>query len=200
MCGTLTQNAIKAFQKAEGIGEDGVYGGQSFAKAKIYMTKVSALLTEMKELSWAYGTPKSKYDYKTGAPTEACKVAMKKQGYGTKAKMSDCGNYVNTLVRESGVDPKFTSLHAVKKPFPKKESAFDIVHDGEKIPSGFLKPADIMRFKKDDGSQHAMFYYGNGRVCDAGHYNRFGNIRADEKRYARSNVKKSTIQVLRVKE
>ena len=125
---------------------------------------------------------------------------MKKLGYRTKAKMSDCGNFVNTIVRGSGVDKKFTSLRAVKKAFPKKEDKFNIVLDGGPIPSGFLKPADQIRFKKTGNDQHAMFYYGDGKVCDAGHYDRFGNIRKDEKRYNRDNVKKNTIQVLRVKE
>ena len=125
---------------------------------------------------------------------------MKKYGYDTKAKMSDCGNFVNSVVRESKVDTKFTSLHAVKTPFPTKEDKFDIVWSGKPIPSGFLKAGDAIRYKKTNDSQHAMFYYGDGKVCDAGHYDRFGNIRADEKRHARSNVKTSTIQVLRVKE
>jgi hypothetical protein len=154
----------------------------------------------MDKLAWKYGTAKSKYAYKTGAPTSACKTAMSKHGYKSKAKWSDCGNFVNTVVREAGIDPKFTSLHGVKKAFPKSEAKFNIVFSGKAIPSGVLKAGDIIRYKKTGNDQHAMFYYGNGRVCDAGHYNRFGNIRADEKRYSKSNVKKSTIQVLRVKE
>lgn len=157
------------------------------------------LVAKMKELAWAYGTAKSKYEYKTGAPTSACSAAMKKYGYSTKSKMSDCGNFVNTVVRSSGVDANFTSLHAVKTPFPKSEAKFNIVHSGKAIPSGLLKAGDIIRYKKTSGGQHAMFYFGDGKVCDAGLHNRFGNIRKDEKRYAGSKVKKSTIQVLRVK-
>ena len=198
--GSLTEDAVKIFQKSEGITDDGIYGSQSFVKAYAYASNACKLLVEMKELSWAYGTAKSKYAYDSGSPTSICKTIMKKYGYDTKAKMSDCGNFVNSVVRESKVDTKFTSLHAVKTPFPTKEDKFDIVLSGKSIPSGFLKPADIIRYKKTNDSQHAMAYYGDGKVCDAGHYDRFGNIRADEKRYARSNVKTSTIQVLRVKE
>lgn len=157
------------------------------------------LVAKMKELAWAYGTAKSKYEYKTGAPTSACSTAMKTYGYSTKSKMSDCGNFVNTVVRSSGVDTSFTSLHAVKTPFSKSEAKFNIVHSGKAIPSGLLKAGDIIRYKKTSGGQHAMFYFGDGKVCDAGLHNRFGNIRKDEKRYAGSKVKKSTIQVLRVK-
>ena len=198
--GDLTDAAVKAFQESEGIKLDGVYGSASLAKAQQYASNASKLLTEMKRLAWPNGTAKSKYDYKTGSPIAACKAAMQKLGYKTKAKMSDCGNFINTIVRGSGVDTKFTSLHAVKKAFPKTEDKFDIVLDGKPIPEGFLKPADLIRYKKINNSQHAMAYYGDGKVCDAGHYDRFGNIRKDEKRYAYSNVITSTIQVLRVKE
>ena len=208
--GANTQSALKKFQKAEGLKVDGVYGKQSQARAKTYkaapnttptVTGANAqkLVAEMQKLAWAYGTEKEKYAYKTGAPKEECKTAMEKYGYKTKAQFSDCGDFVNTVVRESGVDPKFTSLHAVKKAFPKTEDKFDIVLSGEAIPDEFLKPGDIIRYKKTNNDQHAMFYFGDNKVCDAGHYNRFGNIRKDEKRYAGSKVKESTIQVLRAK-
>ena len=209
--GVKTETALKTFQKTEGLKVDGIYGKASQAKAKTYKasspaptptvgTNAQKLVAQMDRLAWKYGTAKSKYAYKTGAPTSACKTAMKKYGYDKKAEWSDCGDFVNTVVRESGIDKSFTSLHGVKKSFPKTEKAFNIVHSGKAIPSGLLRAGDIIRYKKTGDDQHAMFYYGNGRVCDAGHYNRFGNIRADEKRYSKSNVKKSTIQVLRVKE
>ena len=198
--GALTDAAVKVFQKTEGLTDDGIYGSKSQAKANTYGTNVSKLLSKMAELAWEPGSAKSKYAYDTGAPKEACKTAMKKYGYKTKAQWSDCGDFVNTVVRESTVDTSFTSLHAVKTPFPTKEDKFDIVWSGKPIPDGFLEAGDSIRYKKTNDSQHAMFYFGDGKVCDAGHYNRFGNIRADEKRYAYSNVKTSTIQVLRVKE
>lgn len=209
--GVKTETALKTFQKTEGLKIDGIYGKASQAKAKTYKastpapspsvgTNAQKLIAQMDKLAWKYGTAKSKYAYKTGAPTSACKTAMKKYGYDKKAEWSDCGDFVNTVVREAGVDKGFTSLHGVKKAFPKTEKAFNIIYSGKAIPSGLLQAGDIIRYKKTNNDQHAMFYYGNGRVCDAGHYNRFGNIRADEKRYSKSNVKKSTIQVLRAKE
>lgn len=163
-------------------------------------SKASKLIAEMDKLAWKYGTPKKNYSYKKGRPRNACKDAMKKYGYDTKPEMSDCGNFVNTVVRKSGVDRHFTSLHAVKTPFPKHEDKFKIVISGRVPKVKELKAGDIIRYKKKGGhDQHAMFYYGHNRVCDAGHYNRFGNIRKNDFRYKRSNVKKSTIQVLRVK-
>lgn len=158
------------------------------------------LLAKAKELAWAYGTPEKKYKYKTGKPKDVCKKALKKYGWAdSKAEMSDCGNFVSTIVRESGIDKSFKALHGTKTPFPKTEKAFNIVHKGA-IPNGFLKAGDIIRYKKKNGHQHAMMYFGTGKVCEASHHTFFGVIRKDGKRYADgSKVKKDTIQVLRVK-
>lgn len=163
-------------------------------------SKTDKLLAKAKELAWAYGTPEKKYKYKTGAPKAVCKKAMKKYGWAdNKGELSDCGNFVSTIVRESGIDKSFKALHGRKTPFPKTEKAFKIVHKGA-IPKGFLKAGDIIRYKKKNGNQHAMMYYSEGKVCEASHYNVFGVIRKDTKRYADgSKVKKETIQVLRVK-
>jgi len=158
------------------------------------------LIAEMDKLAWKYGTPRKNWSYKKGRPRNACKEAMKKYGYDTRPEMSDCGNFVNTVVRKSGVDRHFTSLHAVKTPFQKHEDKFKIVISGRVPKVKELKAGDIIRYKKKGGhDQHAMFYYGHNRVCDAGHYNRFGNIRKNDFRYKRKNVRKDTIQVLRAK-
>ena len=170
------------------------------AKKPAKVTNQQKLLAKMDELAWPYGTPKEKYDFKKGAPRSSCKKAMAKYGWAdSRAEISDCGNFVSTGVRESGVSKTFKALHGVKTPFPKTEDGFDTVLSGKKVPDGFLKPADIIRYKKLNGKQHAMFYYGPGKVCEASHKNIFGVIRKDTKRY-NTQSKKSTIQVLRVKE
>lgn len=165
-------------------------------------TKQQMLLAKMKELAWAYGTAKKKYAYKTGAPKAVCKKAMKKYGWAdNKAEMSDCGNFVSTVVRESGVDKSFKALHGTKTPFPKTEKKFKIVLKGKKVPKDFLKAGDIIRYKKKNGNQHTQFYFGSGKVCEASHHNRFGAIVKDEKKYNNSKIAKiSTVQVLRAKE
>lgn len=164
------------------------------------VTNAEKLLAKAKELAWAYETPEKKYRYKTGSPKAVCKKAMKRYGWAdSKAELSDCGNFVSTIVRESGIDKSFKALHGTKTPFPKTEKAFKIVHTGA-IPKGFLKAGDIIRYKKKNGHQHAMMYYASGKVCEASHHTFFGVIRKDTKRYADgSKVKKDTIQVLRVK-
>ena len=215
--GNHTTQATKSFQKNEHLTVDGVVGAKTLARAKTYLkktapakptakvvapkaTKQQKLIAKMDELAWAYGTPAKKYSYKTGAPKAVCKKAMKKYGWAdNKAEMSDCGNFVSTVVREAGIDKSFKALHGVKTPFPKSEKAFKIIHSGKDVPGGLLKPGDIVRYKKTNGKQHALFYYGNGKVCEASHHNIFGAIRKDTKRYD-SQAKKSTIQVLRAKE
>lgn len=169
--------------------------------SKASTSNADKLLAKAKELAWAYGTPEKKYKYKTGKPKDVCKKALKKYGWAdSKAEMSDCGDNVSAIVRESGIDKSFKALHGTKTPFPKTEKAFKIVHTGA-IPKGFLKAGDIIRYKKKNGHQHAMIYYGNGKVCEASHHTFFLVIRKDGKRYDDgSKVKKNTIQVLRVKE
>lgn len=210
--GANTAKALKAWQKVEKLTVDGVYGKKSYARALTYKAKPKPkpapakttnqqkLLAKMKELAWAYGTPAKKYSYKSGAPKAKCKAAMKKYGWASnKAELSDCGNFVSTVVRQSGVNKTFKALHGIKTPFPKTEKGFDTVLKGKKIPAGFLKPGDIIRYKKTNGKQHAMMYYGGGKVCEASHKNRFGAIVKDTKRY-NTQSKPKTIQVLRAKE
>ena len=215
--GDKTARSTKIFQKTEGLLVDGEAGANTFAKARTYLqpstpkpapkpvtkpaTSQQKLISKMKELAWAYGTAKKKYAYKTGAPKTACKKAMKKHGWAdSKAEMSDCGNFVSTVVREAGVSKTFKALHGTKTPFPKSEQGFSIVLAGKKVPSGFLKPGDIIRYKKKNGNQHVLFYFGDGKVCEASHRNRFGAIIKDEKKYNNSSIAKiGTVQVLRAK-
>ena len=168
----------------------------------IKKTNQQKLLAKMKELAWAYGTAKKKYAYKTGAPKAVCKKALKKYGWAdSKAEMSDCGNNVTATVREAGVSKSFKALHGTKTPFPKSEKDFNIVIKGRKVKKGELKPADIVRYKKQNGNQHALFYFGDGKVCEASHHNRYFAIVKDEKKYNNSKIAKiSTVQVLRAKE
>lgn len=167
--------------------------------ATVKLTNAQKMLKKAKELAWAYGTATKKYDYKTGNPKAVCKTAMKKYGWADdRAEMSDCGNALSTIVRESGVDKSFKALHGIKTPFPTSEKAFNIVHKGE-IKNFKLKPGDLVRYKKTNGKQHALMIFDDGKVCEASHHNFFLVIRKDTKRY-NSQAKKSTIQVLRAKE
>ena len=220
--GIWLNGTSKAIQRRIGVTADGAFGPasvralQRFINANAFpssskpstvtkpttsttTTNAQKIVNKAIELAWPYGTASSKWDYKKGNPTAKCRAAMKKHGYTSRGKMSSCAYFCNTVVRESGVNKSFGSLHGYKKPFPKTETGFNTVHSGKAIPSGLLKPGDIVRYKKTSKDEHVLIYMGNGRVAEARHYHRFGNIYKDEKRYNGSNVKKSTIQVLRAK-
>ena len=106
------------------------------------------LVNKAAELAWPYGTASSKWDYKKGAPTSKCKTAMKKHGYTSKGKQSSCIYFMNTIVRETGINKSFCAGHGYKKPYPKTEAGFNTVLSGKAIPNGFLKAGDIVRYKK----------------------------------------------------
>ena len=226
LCGKNTVAAIKKFQKQYKLKVDGVFGSQSRAKAKKIIaahkpapaptpapapapvptptpapapapaTSINANKIVFAATSYAYplGTPKKKYAYKTGKPTAAYKVALKKyMGKEAKISQSDCGYFVSTCVRAAGVSKSFNCLQWEKAP-----STMTKVWSGKKIPAGFLQPGDIIRYKKTSG-QHTMIYYGNGYIAEGQRGNAFPKIKKDTKKYNKSNVKKSTIQVLRAK-
>lgn len=219
----------KKVQKMIGAKVDGIWGKQSTKKLQEWCNKkvfgepdkiipvekpieetpkaptpkksnAEKIVDQIRINAWPKGTPKKNYSYKKGRPRNAMKKLLQHYGYDSKPEMSDCGNNVNAIVRKSGVDKHFTSLHAVKTPFPKHEDKFKIVISGRVPKVKELKAGDIIRYKKKGGhDQHAMFFIGHNTIADAGHYNRFFNIRKNDFRYKRRNVRKSTIQVLRAK-
>lgn len=199
--GAFGKNSVIALQKWINNNAFPSVSGSTTTAPKPAATTSNAqkLVNKATELAWPYGTASSKWDYKKGAPTAKCKTAMKKHGYTSKGKQSSCIYFMNTIVRETGINKSFCAGHGYKKPYPKTEAGFNTVLSGKAIPNGFLKAGDIVRYKKTSKDEHTLMYMGNGRICEARHYHRFGNIYKDEKRYNGSNVKKSTLQVLRAK-
>lgn len=210
--GSKTEKATKVFQKTEGFTGneiDGIVGKNTIAKAKKYKkeeaknpvptkTNSQKVLDAVNELAWAYGTPQKKYAFKTGSPTAKMKEAMKKLGYKTKVAWSDCGYCVNTVVYKA-LGIKIKVLAGAKEKFPKIAQC-ETIHKGSKVPDGLLKgKVCIIRYKKDGGSQHVMISLGNGYIAEGGRKTRFFVIKKDEKKYNKSNVKHSTIEVLRIK-
>lgn len=157
------------------------------------------IVAKAKEYAWAYGTASSKYSYKNGSPKSAYKTALKKfMNKTAKVSLSDCGYFVSTCVRASGVSSDFLALKGTKESFPSVPSTMQIVHKGKKIPDGFLKAGDIIRYKKSSG-QHTLMFYATGKIAEAGREHQFPAIEKDTKKYNGSNVKISTLQVLRAK-
>ncbi len=165
-------------------------------------TKAEKLTETAKELAWPVGTATKKYAYKTGAPTSKMKTALKKRGYDSKVEWSDCGYNINAVIYAAlGIKTKV--LDSPKKAFP-TVSGFEVVFKGKKIPSGVLKPGDIIRYKKKSGSQHVLMYIGNNDLAEGGRKIRFFVAKhfpyLSKAKFNKANVKKSTLQVLRVKE
>ena len=193
----------------------------SYAKAKDYLpsetpeptpepepekpkTKAEKIIAKVDELAYPYGTPKKTWAYKTGKARPEYKAALKKYlKKSAKISQSDCGYCVSTMVRASGASKSFLALGGKGKPFPKVPSNMEVVHEG-KIKNGILKPADTIRYKKKGGGQHTLMFYKYGEkhdyIVEAGRGHWFPAIKKDTKKYNKKNVKKSTIQVLRVKE
>ena len=167
-------------------------------------TKAEKLVASVKELAWKKGTATKYYSYKrkTGKPTAAMKTAMNKRGYDSRVEYSDCGYCLNTVIYHAlGTMTKV--LGQPKGAFP-SVSGFEIVYCGKKVRSGLLKPGDIIRYKKKSGSQHTLIYIGNNDFAEGGRKIRFFVIKhfdsLDKAKFNKSNVKFSTLQVLRAKE
>lgn len=168
--------------------------------APIEKTKAEKIIDRINEYAYEYGTPSSKYKYKGGSPKKAYKSALKKyMKKDAKISQSDCGYFVSTVIRSAGISKTFLALRGRKESFPAVPSTLKIVHKGKAIPSGLLKAGDIIRYKKKGGGQHTLFYYGNGKIAEAGRGHWFPAIKKDTKKYNKANVKKSSIQVLRGK-
>ena len=192
----------KAVAKKKSSTKSSTKKADSSTKVVKVQTNADKIVAKAKAFCWPYGTKKSKYKYKTGHATSKYKAALKKYMH-KKAKISqtDCGYFVNTCVRAAGISKTFKALPAkASQPYPKLPSTMKIVHNGGKIPKGFLKPGDIIRYKKKNGHQHTLMYYGNGKMASAARGHRFPVIQKDTHQYHAKNVKLKTLQVLRAKE
>ena len=114
-------------------------------------------------------------------------------GKSAKVSQSDCGYFVSTCVRASGIASSFLALPgSYKNAYPAIPSTMKLVSSGS---VGTLQPGDVIRYRKSSG-QHTVLYIGDGLIAHAGRSNWFPKIAAS-KPWNNSNVKKSTIQVIR---
>lgn len=225
--GVVGPNTVKAWQKKIGVKADGVFGKASMKAWQKYLnthekatyptetkpsnnpssttkptttTNADKITAKATAYCWPYGTDSKKYAYKTGSARADYKTALKKyMGKSAKISQSDCGYFVSTCVRASGVSSSFLALKGTKEAFPKPPSNFTIVHKGKKIPDGFLKPGDIIRYKKTNGNQHVLMIYATGKIAEAGRSTWFPAIKKDTKKYNGKTTKFSTLEVLRAK-
>ena len=208
--GVFGVNSMKAWQKFlnEHWGERAVMPPKKETTTTVAATASTAkttaakkIVAQAKKFCWKYGTKKSKYAYKTGKAKSAYKTALKKW-FKKKAKISqtDCGYFVGTCVRAAGVSKSFKALPAsAKEKYPSVPKTMKVVWQGKKIPSGLLQAGDIICYRKTNGHQHTLMYYSKGKIAEAGRGHWFPAIKKDTKKYNASNVKKSSIRVLRAR-
>lgn len=212
-CGSKTTAAIRRWQKQYKIKVDGVFGSQSRRKAQSIInahkpkpkpaptptpakTGADKIVAKAKEFAWPYGTASKTIAYKTGYAKAVYRTALKKyMGKSAKISQTDCGYFVSTCVRSSGVASKFLALPGkASQSYPAVPSTMTIVSKGK---VGTLKPGDVVRYRKKSG-QHVVIYIGNGYIAHASRGHAFPRI-SKSSPWNNSNVKKSTIQVLRAK-
>lgn len=210
-CGSKTTSAIKKYQKQYKLKVDGVFGSQSRKKAQSIInahkpkpkpaptpsTNAQKIVAKAKEFAWPYGTASKTIAYKTGYAKAVYRTALKKyMGKSAKISQTDCGYFVSTCVRSSGVSGTFLALPGkASQSYPAVPSTMKIVSKGG---VGSLQAGDIIRYRKTNNHQHVVLYIGDGYIAHAGRGNWFPKV-AKSKPWNNSNVKKSTIQVIRAK-
>lgn len=231
--GAWGANTSKAVQKLVGVKQDGQFGVESVKALQRWInkkngaeikpvekpveikpvekpkqTKAEKLVATAKELAWPKGTPTKKYAYKIkgSKPTAKMITALKKRGFTKRIDWSDCGKVLDAVIYTAlGITTRV--LKGVHESFP-KVSGFEVVWQGKPIPSGVLKPGDIIRYKKKKKkkikSQHTLMYIGNNDLAEGGRGIRFFVIKhfkyLSKAKFNKKNVAFETLQVLRVKE
>ena len=179
--GEKTLEKVQIFQATEGIKPPGgVYGVKSHKAASKYQgpkpkpkpkTKAELIVDMAKKCAWPYGTAKSKYSYPKGSATADFKKAIAK-AYPDRSKWgaqpragASCDVFVGTVIRASGIDPKFPrGLDGVVK-HCKGNPKWQLtgIKDTSK-----LKAGDIV-FQLYSGGGHIFVVLGGGKVANA-HY------------------------------
>ena len=181
--GSITERAVKKFQKNYGLKPDGYWGRYCNEKAKSLLgiapkkttpkkTNAEKIVETAKEVAWAYGTKSSKYRYPSGAPVSAYKKALDKaypdrSHWGTQTrKGASCDVCAGTIIRASGVDKKFPrGLDDDYKYLPKSDRFKKVSVDSKSD----LKAGDIIIYRKKSGGGHICIYIGSGRIVEAGY-------------------------------
>lgn len=222
--GVWGKGTSTALQKKLKVHEDGIFGADSMKAWQKYLNEndkavypekkeepkkdtpkaesvADKIYKKIVEYAWPCGTASKKWVYKTGSAKKAYRTALKKQmGYTSKVARSDCGYFVDTILRALGYKDALI-LKGSKQAFPSVPKGFKIAYRGKTVPDDYLKRGDIVRYKKTKGSQHTYIVVDSTHIAEAGVKTRFPVIRklsANSKCNA-SNVKHSTIQVIRSK-
>lgn len=136
-------------------------------------TNAQKIVDKAKEFAYAYGTKKAVYSYPGGKPKDAYKKGLQtaygdRKGWGKQTKAgASCDVFVGTVIRCSGVDPKFPrGLDGVLKHL-KGNSKWTLT--AVKSESK-MKPGDVIYQEYKGSGGHIFIYLGGGKIANA-HYN-----------------------------
>lgn len=123
------------------------------------------------ECAWPYGTPKSKYKYSGGQPTEAYRKALdqaygSRSGWGKQTRAgASCDVFVGTVVRVAGVDSGYPrGLDGVVSHCNKNTDKWEQLEDKSEAN---LRPGDVIFQIFNGGGGHTCVYLGDGMVAQA---------------------------------
>lgn len=145
------------------------------APTPVPTSKAAAIVAMAKSCAYAYGSKQSTYSYAKGKPKAGYRAALNK-AYPNRNKWSarpragaSCDVFVGTVLRASGIDPKFPrGLDGVLNHCKGNSRWQDT---GIKSFSQ-LQPGDVI-FCQYPGGGHIYIYIGNGLVANA-HYKAHG--------------------------
>ena len=155
------------------------------------------------QLCWPYGTGKGTWSMGSGDPKSAYVEAAKKYlggsvreiKLGKRVAFTDCSYFVATVIRMTGVDPKFRAL---RFNYADNHEDWVYVSKGKYVDTSKLIAGDVIQYKKKGGGNHTMMYIGNGLYAQASRHGQFPHVFTQRKPiFNASNVNVSSIQVIR---
>jgi len=185
--GGATDNAVRVFQKTEGISSDGIFGKDSFAKANAYKgttpptpTGYTGAFPDLvthsgqkiaytaRALAYAKGTKKATYTYPKGKAKQAFttainKVFPKRSSWSKQCQAgASCDVGAATIIRYSGIDSKVPRGLQEQIPHFKKSSLW------KKTGLNKCQKAGDVALHSGKGS-HIWIGLGDGNLAEANH-------------------------------
>lgn len=192
--GPNTTKRLQRFLNGKGahLSVDGKFGKNSIKALQTYLnqyyglnpqptptptptpsTNAQKIVAMAQACAWPSGTSSSTYKYPNGKPTDAYKAALdraypNRSSWGTQTKKgASCDVFVGTVLRASGVDPKWPrGLDGVQK----YAASSPYMYLAQSNSTNNLQPGDVIFYLIKGGGGHIAVYLGNSKVANA-HYN-----------------------------
>lgn len=143
--------------------------------------RVKTLINEAVKLAWAKGTPKSTYAWRGGSATKAFTEALDKvypehNSWGeAPSKGCSCDVFVGTVIRASGIDPKFPRGLDEQEPYSPKCLAKYVYKNANLLNKSVY--GDIIWYDYEGAGGHILI---RGKDClyEAGYQSTYGHTTA----------------------